>query len=283
MAALSQPPVAPPPIFALTDCIGQTLILAYREETEQLESVLSKAGCRCSVLRQTHQPGYEAYSRSYLCLLNHRRAWEQALLSEQPTLIVEADFVPVKNFGALPPPFDPQDEKLGIAWLYTCAAQIYHITQAGYAKGYSTAMVAYVVTAQSAQQLIELADGVANDPGPTAYSPWDSGIEYFLRDRGLTNYVPWRNYGEHGGLPNPEHQQNRLSKAHRADVLYGPLAFTPGYAIATSVWKERAYARVKGLGRLLLNKYLRGPVLTQSEQPQALLKFALGRQLTPRL
>ena len=267
----------------LVDCIGQTLVLAHREDTTQLVSTLSAAGCDCTVLRQTHQPAYAAYARSYLCLLNHRRAWEQALTQDQPTLIVEADFVPVTNLGELPPPFDPSDPHLGIAWLYTCAPQIYTISDGGYAAGYSTSMVAYVVTAQSAALLLALADDVTQDPGPTAYSPWDSGIEYYLRDRNLTNYVPWRNYGEHGGLPNPEHRQNRLSPNHRADVLYGPLAFAPAYSTAESVGRARAYARMKGLGRLLLNKYLRWPVLTGSSQPLALLKFALGRQLTFRL
>lgn len=267
----------------LVDCVGQTLVLAYRENTDPLVAALSEAGCQCTVLRQEHQPAYAAYARSYLCLLNHRRAWAQAQQSDQPTLIVEADFVPVANLGELPPPFDPQRDDLGIAWLYTCAAQIYEISARGYAQGYSTAMVAYVVTAQSAQLLMDLADGIATDPGPTAYSPWDSGIEYYLRDLNLINYVPWRNYGEHGGLPNPEHRENRLSATHRADVLYGPLAFAPAYGQAEAVVRARSYARVKGLGRLLLNKYLRWPVLSGSVQPLALLKFALGRQLTFRL
>ncbi|MEO0541806.1 MAG: LPS biosynthesis glycosyltransferase [Cyanobacteria bacterium P01_A01_bin.105] len=275
----------------LVDCIGQTLVLAYREDTKSLVATLTDAGCDCTVLRQAHQPEYQAFARSYLCLLNHRQAWEQALQSDQPTLIVEADFVPVANFGSLPPPFDnhdaqagaPQSGDLGIAWLYTCAPQIYNITDQGHAQGYSTAMVAYVVTVQSARLLLALADGIAADPGPTVYSPWDSGIEYYLRDRNLVNYVPWRNYGEHGGIPNPEHQQNRLSPTHRADVLYGPLAFEPAYGAAASPFKVRAYARIKGLGRLLLNKYLRWPVLASSAQPLALLKFALGRQVTLRL
>jgi hypothetical protein len=91
-------------------------------------------------------------------------------------------------------------------------------------------MVAYVITAKSARLLIALAAQVEKDPGPRTYSPWDSGIEYYLRDNGTRNYVPFRNYGEHGGRPNLEHQQNKLSKAHRADVLYGKLAFAPMYA-----------------------------------------------------
>ncbi|MEL7352357.1 MAG: LPS biosynthesis glycosyltransferase [Cyanobacteria bacterium P01_A01_bin.116] len=271
--------------------IAQTFVIAYKEPTEQLSEVLTAAGCDCTVLRQVHQPGYETYSPSFLCLLNHRSAWELALRSQKPTLIVEADFVPVKNFAELPMPFDPAATDTGIAWLYTCAAQIYNVidnekSNAAYGQGYSTSMVAYVITPNSARLLIELAAQVEKDPGPRAYSPWDSGIEYYLRDRGLRNYVPFRNYGEHGGLPNLEHQQNKLSKAHRADVLYGPLAFAPMYAythgqVNKLEWlKGRLYGRIKGLGRVFFNKYLRGEVIRKSEQKGRLLKWALARQLT---
>ncbi len=273
----------------LVDCIAQTFVIAYKEPTEQLTQTLTGAGCSCTVLRQVHQPGYETYSPSFLCLLNHRNAWELALRSQKPTLIVEADFVPVEKFAELAPPFDPNDAELGIAWLYTCAAQIYNVTNQGslrFGLGYSTSMVAYVVTAKSARSLIELAAQVEKDPGPTAYSPWDSGIEYYLRDKGARNYVPFRNYGEHGGLPNLEHQQNKLSKAHRADVLYGRLAFAPMYAEVNGQvnrwrWmKERAYGRIKGFGRLLLLKYLRGEVVRKSAQGGELVRWAIARQLT---
>ena len=288
----------------LVDYIAQTFVIAYKEPTEQLTNTLEQFGCDCTVLRQVHQPGYETYSPSFLCLLNHRSAWELALRSKRPTLIVEADFVPVANFAQLPPPFDPTDDSVGIAWLYTCAAQIYNVSKPGsksaskpgsksvsnktnvLAQGYSTSMVAYVVNAKSARQLIELAAQVEKDPGPRQYSPWDSGIEYYLRDLGMHNYVPFRNYGEHGGLPNPEHGRNRLSKAHRADVLYGKLAFAPMYASEHGKlsrwmwWKVRAYARVKGLGRLLLLKYLRGEVVKKSRQGWALVRFAIARHLT---
>ncbi|MEL7331993.1 MAG: LPS biosynthesis glycosyltransferase [Cyanobacteria bacterium J06560_2] len=281
------------PADTLISCVAQTFVIAYKESTEQLSTVLSEFGCDCTVLRQVHQPGYETYSPSFLCLLNHRSAWELALRSEKPTLIVEADFVPVQDFAQLPPPFDPADSAMGIAWLYTCAAQIYNVqtgslnsSAQAWAQGYSTSMVAYVITPKSARLLIELASQIEKDPGPHEYSPWDSGIEYYLRDRNLHNYVPFRNYGEHGGLPNPEHGKNKLSKAHRADVLYGKLAFAPMYAtekggIDRWLWlKVRAYARVKGIGRLLLLKYLRAEVVKKSRQGKALIWFAIARHFT---
>ncbi len=271
----------------LVDHIGQTFVIAYKEPTEQLTAALALAGFDCSVLRQVHQSGYETYSPSFLCLLNHRSAWELALRSQKPTLIVEADFVPVKTLATLPPPFDPADSDLGIAWLYTCAAQVYSVldlSSGQYAQGYSTSMVAYVITAKSARLLIDLAAQVEKDPGPRAYSPWDSGIEYHLRNRALHNYVPFRNYGEHGGVPNPEHGKNKLSKAHRADVLYGALSFAPMYATATGwvnygQWlKGRSYGRIKGLARLLMLKYLRGEVVRKSSQGKRLIVWAIARQ-----
>lgn len=286
----------------ILECVGQTLIVAYKEPTEQLTEVLGQAGCDCTVLRQVHQPGYETHSSSFLCLLNHCNAWEKALQSSQPTLVVEADFVPVKNFSELPPPFDPLDTQMGITWLYTCASQIYNVSKPDqasggltgiaqkfscrFAQGYSASTVAYIITAKSAAALLELAAQIESSPGPKAYSAWDSGIEYFLREAGFHNYVPFRNYGEHGGLPNPEHRQNQLSKAHRADVLYGELAFPPMYACVSGQvnrwewWKVRSHARIKGWGRLLLSKYLRAEVVRKSRQGRDLVEFAIARHLT---
>lgn len=280
---------AHPKSNCLIDHIGQTYIIACREETAPLESALRSAGLRnCKVLRQSPHPDYAGYSRSFLCLLNHRHGWELASQAASPTLIVEADFVPVISFGQLPVPFDPEKDDLGIAWLYTCAPQVYRIVGNGYATGYSTSMVAYVVSPRSAQFLMQVAEKVATDPGPRQYTPWDSYLEYTLRDHGFVNYVPFRNYGEHGGLPNPEHKNNQLSSTHRADVLYGPLSFQPFYArnngegqpSFAAYLKGRLYGRVRGLGRFFLGKYLRIPVLTSAKEPLPLVWFALRRHFT---
>lgn len=269
------------------DAIAQTLIIAYKENTQQLEACLTEQGFDCRVVRQQHRSEYKDYSPSYLCLLNHCEAWKQVMALGQPALICEADFVPVRNLANLPMPYDPTLSNVGIAWLYTCAPQIYHISESNHAIGFSTSMVAYILTPVGAKHLIELAEQITEHPGPTQYSAWDSTIEEFLRERGLDGYVPWRNYGEHGGKPNPEHRRAGLSPAHRADVLYGPLAFAPIYAEAQKssrlpVFYSRIKARAKGLGRLVLGKYLRPPVLAGSTTPLQMLKFAVGRQLTLR-
>lgn len=269
----------------LADAIGKLFIIAYKESTEQLETALTHEGFSCEVIRQQDSAETANFSPSYRCLLNHRRAWEKALEEPQPTLMVEADFVPVVGMGKLPLPFPPDSSKLGISWLYTCAPQIYTVSDEGYAEGFSTSMVAYVITAESAKFLIELAEHIRETIGPTNYSTWDSEIDTFLRQRQLKNYVPFRNYGEHGGRPNPEHRQNKLSTSHRADVLYGKLAFVPMYAETENATPftylyVRGKARLKGLARLAVGKYLRLPVVRNSSFPARLLSFAIRRQFS---
>ncbi|HEY9888985.1 MAG TPA: hypothetical protein V6D02_11335, partial [Candidatus Obscuribacterales bacterium] len=96
------------------------------------------------------------------------------------------------------------------------------------------------------------------------------------------------NYGEHGGKPNVEHRREGLSASHRADVLFGALALEPIFVTPhpvpdVSVFLVRVKARCKGIGRLLLGKYLRWRVMQGSSTPLRLLKFAVGRQLTLNL
>lgn len=268
----------------LIDYTRQIFIIAHRENTDPLVAVLQTQGFDCQVLRQAHRPEQADFSRSYLCLLNHRTAWQWVLDQQQPALILEADFVPVKHFAQLPVPFNIYQPDLGLAWLYTCAAQVYDISQDGHAQGYSTSMVAYVLPPACVTHLLTFADGIAQDPGPTAYTPWDSQLDELLLGQGLRNYIPFRNYGEHGSYnPNPEHQANGLSRTHRADVLYGPLAFEPPYAQGLAGWKVRLYARLKGLVRLLVGRYVRPGVLRKAEVPLKILRFALWRQLSLRL
>ena len=272
----------------LSDRVGKTFIIAYKEDTGYLESTLKLEGLDCEVMRQKHRPEYKEYSPSYLCMLNHKSVWEIAKNATKPTLIVEADFVPVIGLGKLPVPFNPSLENVGISWLYVCASQLYTVDNKGYAEGFSTSMVAYILTPKAAEYLIELAEEIAKSPGPTTYSSWDSQVEKFLRERQLKNYVPFRNYGEHGGKPNLEHHQRGLSRVHRADVLYGKLAFMPLYVegeknTQLQFLSARLYARLKGIGRLVLGKFLRIAVLNGSSYPGRLLGFAIRRQLTLRL
>jgi len=266
----------------LIDWTKQVLIIAYKESTQQLETFLNQSGFACEVLRQQTQPEQENFSRSYRCLLNHRRAWEITSQSNQPSIILEADFVPVLGFGQFPLPFDPEQTNVGISWLYTCAAQVYYVSPKGYAEGFSTSTVGYIVTPKAAGYLIELAAEISEKFGPYNYSTWDSNIDDFLRQRQLKNYIPWRNYGEHGGLPNPEHKQHNLGKIHRADILYSKLAFIPMYAADEKAdqgefLRVRLWARLKGIARLLGGRFLRVKVIQGSSTPLRLIRFAVIR------
>ncbi len=270
------------------DRLGKTFIIAYKEDTDELESTLKKEGLDVRVMRQQHQPEYKEYSPSYLCLLNHRSVWEIAKNETKPTLVIEADFVPVINFGKLPFPFDIHQSDVGVCWIYTCANQLYSVTPDGYGEGHSTSTVAYIVTPKAAECLLELEAEKRENPGPKNYSSWDSELDNFLRKRGFKNYIAFRNYGEHGGKPNLEHHQRGLSKVHRADVLYGKLAFMPLYVdreknSELQLLSARLYARLKGIGRLVLGKFLRIYVLNGSSYPWRLLSFAVRRQLTLRI
>jgi hypothetical protein len=274
--------------YELVHYLGKTFIIAYKEETELLEETLGREGLDTEVIRQTHKEEYRDFSPSYLCLLNHKEAWERAIQENKPTLIVEADFVPIKGLGKLPLPFPLDDSNTGIAWIYTCASQIYSISTEGYANGFSTSAVAYIVTPQAARYLIELAERIKEVKTPYVYSTWDSEIDGFLRSKKLKNYIPFRNYGEHGGKPNPEHSQNGLSSTHRADVLYGQLSFMPLYVTAYDLgilyflW-IRLQGRLKGIARLATGRFLRLGILKGSRVPIRLLKFALSRQLSSNI
>lgn len=268
----------------LRDAIDATFVIAYRENTTMLESILSREQLSYEVLRQVEGELPAEFSRSYGCLMNHCKAWRKVIASGKSALIMEADFVPVNGMADLPMLCDVTDDRTAVAWLYTCASQLYHVTAEGFAEGFSVSTVAYVVTPTAAIALLDLAELIRLEYGECSYSPWDSKIEAFLRSRSMRCYIPFRNYGEHGGIPNPEHAQNRdrwkqLSTCHRADRLYGELAFLPAYA--SSVWEfrqARLYAWVKGLGRLFLGKFLRWKVVRRSRQPLRLVGFALRRQ-----
>lgn len=267
----------------LVDNISRILIIAYKESTSQLEKVFTEAGFKCEVVRQEDKAEYQNFSRSYLCMMNHKRAWEKATQESKPTLIIEADFVPVVGFAKLPLPFHPNQNDVGIAWLYTCASQVYSVSELGYAEGFSTSMVAYIITAKSAQYLIDFAEEIKAKQGGDVYSTWDSEVDSLLRAKKLKNYIPFRNYGEHGGLPNPEHQKHGLSQTHRADILYGKLAFLPLYVTEENLFLARLKARIKGIGRLVTGRFLRIPVIKGSSTPRKLISFAIRRHLLFRL
>ncbi|GAB4133288.1 MAG: hypothetical protein Fur0046_03890 [Cyanobacteria bacterium J069] len=275
-----------PPLL-LKDIIRQALIIAYQEKTEPLEQTLAAEGWHTKLLRYERSPATNSYAAIYCCMMNHRRAWVLAAAEPQPTLIVEADFVPVVGMSSLPLPMDLTQPTTGMTWLYSCAAQIYSLSPDGFAEGFSTSLVAYIVTPAAARCLCGLADWVQEHHG-TGYFNFDSEVDKYLRSHGFKNYLSFRNYGEHGGIPNPEHRQHGISGVHRADVLAGPLAFRPLYAGTDHNWRSRylwirLQGRIKGIGRLLLGRFLRPKLLRTARAPGRMLRWAIARQLAWRL
>ena len=268
----------------LIDYTSTVLIIAHKEETSRLAASLEQQGFNCQVQRQEHRPEQSGFARSYLCFLNHVEAWQWVAEHQKPAVIVEADFVPVRDMGQLPLPFAPDQPDVGMAWLYTCAAQVYDISPGRHAQGYSSSMVAYIMTPRAVPSLLQLFERVSQNPGPRHYYPWDSELDKTLLAQGLRNYLPFRNYGEHGSdHPNPEHKAHRLGRTHRADVLYGPLAFKPDYAMTEGFWRTRLWGRIRGLARLGMGRYAQLHVLRRAEVPFKILSFAMRRQLSLRL
>lgn len=268
----------------LIDYTSKLFIVAHREDTARLATTLEAEGFDCAVQRQTHQPDQADFARSYLCFMNHVKVWEWVIEHQQPAIVIEADFVPVRGMGQLPLPFNPDQADVGMAWLYTCAAQVYDISPGHHAQGYSSSMVAYIMTPRAVPSLLRFFERVSHNPGPCHYYPWDSELDKTLLAQGLRNYLPFRNYGEHGSdRPNPEHQAHRLGRTHRADVLYGPLAFKPAYAETEGLWRTRLWGRIRGLARLGLGRYTQLHVLRRAEVPFKIVSFALRRQFSLRL
>jgi hypothetical protein len=265
----------------LCDAIGECFIIAHNEDTLQLEGVMRSEGLPFKILRQVDLPCYQNYASIYRCMLNHQNAWEKAALLEKPTLIVEADFVPVNAFSRYPCPFEQENENFGIAWLYTTAPELYEVHKKRYAVGYSSSLVAYVLSKKAAHCLCEYADQVTQNYG-TVYSNFDRYIGSYLNKLNYVNYIPYRNYGEHGGTPNPEHRKNGQKSVHHADILFGKLAFYPLYA-GSSRYRcvkfiiGRIYGRTKGIGRLLAGLYLPYTKLRDVNSVLRMLMFAAGR------
>lgn len=196
------------------------------------------------------------YSAQSRCLVNHANAWRLAKESQGPVLVVEADFVPVVGFGDLPMLWDVTEQEGACGWVYSGAPIFYYFDENGYVRGHSATMVANVFTPGAAEALLGFAEEeLANTAVKGDYSPWDVRLGTWLRyKRGIPNYLSFRQYREHGGIPNPEHKKNRIVSWHQADVLQGRLSFMPLYAKNGKLRYLVFRARARGLYRLLSGK-----------------------------
>jgi hypothetical protein len=241
----------------LRDSIQRSFIIAHKEDTRLLEKALVAEGFQSVTQRLSLSDEEKQFSGATRCLLNHRRAWEQAAQIGGMSLVVEADFVPCRGFGDFPVPIPANEVNRAVAWLYLCAGRFCQRVEGRFFLGGSNSTVAYVVSPSAARCLLALAEQTLAMIDPREYSTWDSNIWPFLRENGIPMFVPLRNYGEHGGLFNPEHrQEGRKLIPHRAECLMGPLHFLPDYSGGRTLRfiGVRCFHKLKALAKLVCGK-----------------------------
>ena len=242
----------------LIDFVERVFIVAYNEDTTQLENALKGEKFETIIIRTEYDAEEEKYSKQSRCLLNHSNAWRQCIEKSGISMVVEADFVPVVGLGQLPMPFDPVEKDNSCAWLYSGSASLWTLTAAGYAIGFSSTNVAILLSSEVAKVLVNFAEEEFIKNDPRDYFPWDTYHWSYLVKNKINPYLPYRSYGEHGGLPNTEHLKAGINPSHQADVLWGKLHFLPLYAGGSNSKYHyiRLKAKFRGFLRLILGKYI---------------------------
>src|SRR5262249_51612297 len=187
-----------------------------------------------SVVRASYSDLELHYSTNTRCLLSHAAAWSQATAHDGYTLICEADFVPCREFGSLPV-FWPTREPLSWGYLYYASPRLLALTGAhnDLLRAHATSTVCYVINAPVARVFCEFFEYEMSRLDPKSYFTFDAHLQWWTMGQGATAFIPWRQYGEHGGFINPEHQLNSIQRSgwHRADRLIAGLHFLPAYAM----------------------------------------------------
>lgn len=237
-------PVHPscPAVSRLADL---AIILAYQEDTSQLEAVLRAEGFIVEVQRAVYNERELTYSRTIRCLLNHLAAWRRAADRIGGTLVVESDFVPCVGLGNAPAPFDPaRHGTQAWAFLYGGGPRIIWAHTDGTLEGHAACPVATLLTPGAARLLVRFGDEHVAQCDPTTHSLWDTIFQWWIMGWGGRCFLPRRHYGEHGGIANPEHAVAGVGWAsyfpflmryaafnnHHAECLLGRLHFLPAYA-----------------------------------------------------
>ena len=240
--------------------VKKAYIVAHLEDVSQLEHTLRVEGFEVEVVRGPYSEEQESYSAQVKCLVNHGNVWWHIVNSGEFSMVVEADFVPMRGIGSSPLPCpEPSQLNIGLfCYLYTCGPVIYGCDNQGHVFGHSASTVAYLVDAPAASRLIGFLNKELSRATPGKYRPWDTKLGVFLRkEHGILNYFALRSYGEHGGNANIEHSDKSYRRHwHRADILAGRLAFFPEYASGNrySYLKKRLSAWLWGFGRLFLGR-----------------------------
>jgi hypothetical protein len=256
------------------------VIVAYKEDTASLRKALLAEGFCVDEVRGPYTSEQLKFCGIMRCLVNHANAWRIAAERGRPTIIVEADFVPVKSFGDLPAPVPAGKLDNSLAYLYSVGPQIWDLAGINVARGHGGGTVALLIPPRVALMLLQFFDEELKANPLGKYSPFDTKIGYWLMNKGVESYIPYRHYGEHGGIGNPEHAAAGLGRPHQADALQGRLAFLPMYAKGSALrfWKSRIRARLWGVLRLLCGRFLAWHDFKRSDR-LPMIRFAVGRLL----
>src|SRR5262245_10601640 len=100
------------------------VIVTNNEDITALRGALLAEGFRVDEVRGPYTPEQLRFSAIMRCLVNHANAWRIAARRDKPTIIVEADFVPVKGFGALPVPVPAERQDSCLGYLYAVGPEI---------------------------------------------------------------------------------------------------------------------------------------------------------------
>ena len=268
----------------LGDVVRDVFIVAHKEDTTALEHAMALEGFNCRSIRGPYTEHQLQFPAQIRCLVNHSNAWREVKRGSGYSIVVEADFVPVRGFSSLPLPFEPRVGEKQMAWLYSVGPVIYHVDERNYALyGHNAGMVAYVLDEMVAKDWLRLYEEEMSEE-EQEYRLFDVKMPIRLRrECGVKCYIPYRMYGEHGGIANPEHKRNKIRSWHEADSLAGPLHFLPAYARKHRLYflLRRLRGRARGWYRFAMGKYFDGwPAWWRSGEDRWLrLRLALERLL----
>lgn len=234
----------------LVEMTDQVFIVAHKEDTNRLESTLAAQGFKIRVQRGPYSEEQQRLTSAMKCLVNHQNVWRQVAAGAQRAIVVEADFVPVRAFGARPSPLpdDVEDQTVGFAWLYSAGSTLYGFDRRGFPHGHGNTTVAYVLTPLAAAKLLVFFEREIQKVKSGDYLAWETYMGVYLRrECGILNYIPTYLYGEHGGLPQPEHAKHGVRAWHQADILMDRLEYLPGYANGS--WLRYKAYRLRSITR----------------------------------
>lgn len=234
----------------LIEMTDQVFIVAHKEDTTRLESTLTAQGFKVRAQRGPYSEEQQRFSSAMKCFVNHQNVWRQVAAGTQRAIVVEADFVPVRAFGTRPSPLpdDVDDQAVGFAWLYSAGSTLYGFDRRGFPHGHGNTTVAYVLTPRAASMLLVFFDREIRKTVAGGYLPWETYMGVYLRrECGILNYIPTYLYGEHGGLPQPEHAKQGVRAWHQADILMDRLEYLPGYAKGS--WLRYLAYRLRSIAR----------------------------------